>query len=125
MEKTAKKEILMTRSFIKFFRKNLDINFLSLIDLGSKGHYPLFSPEWFHHIFLMNHLFIQEQDIFDISEDRREIFEKILICLSSQNSLDNKKIKFFSFSEKDRVYFTRVFLQLVESKILDQRPYLH
>lgn len=94
-----------------------DQSLASLIDLGILGHFPLFHPSWIEDIKLEKTL--------PLTKSERKIADGILLRLAKHKSFDRKQTILFSLPDDERKTFIKVFIKLVESKILDRAPELH
>jgi len=83
----------------------------SLIELGMKGHYPLFEQTW------ISGLCMEKKLRFNHKEKMitKNIFDK----LSGHRGLERKKILLSSINEEEREIFVKAFLKLVELAILE------
>jgi hypothetical protein len=89
----------------------------SLIELGINGFYPLFHPSWVD---------LAETDRNrPLSKKEKRKASEILQRLMKHKGIERKKIILLSLSEEDRTLFVRSFMDLVENKILDNKPSLH
>ena len=83
----------------------------SLIELGMKGHYPLFEHAW------ISNLCMDKKLRFNHKEKliTKNIFDK----LSGHRGLERKKILLSSINEEEREIFIKAFLKLVELAIVE------
>ncbi len=96
------------------WRNNPEI--ASLVEIGTKGFYPLFYPQWLHEVSnLQSNPFSKQEE---------EKAKKILKQLQKHKSLDRKKTLLSSLEKEDRILFIKTFLKAVEGKILDEKPEL-
>ena len=94
-------------------RKNQDLE--RLFFLASNGHYPLFFTEWFSNLDERDELTKEEN--FDIV---RSIYKKI----SHHRSLSRQKVALCSLSTQERQSFIHSFVNIVESRLLDNNQEL-
>lgn len=97
---------------------NNKYSFKSLIELGSKGLFPLFHSNWLENYEL------------NISSDKAQINSNILSTriinrLNRTPSLEQKKSIIHALSVKDRKTFISIFLNMVEKQIRTKNPELH
>jgi len=88
----------------------------SLIEMGTKGHFPLFFDEW-----------MGELGSVDLGLTEREGYKakRILDRLKEHRTIERQKVVLMGLSERERNLVMRAFLKMVETKILDKRPELH
>ena len=89
----------------------------TLIDLGIKGHYPLFHRRWLN-------------DLYDnlnkkLNKSEKKIARQIMKRVEKHKSLERKKTVLLSLQEAERIIFMKAFFDLVENRILDNKPDLH
>ncbi|MEC7181190.1 MAG: hypothetical protein VXW15_00650 [Bdellovibrionota bacterium] len=96
------------------WRNNPEI--ASLVEIGTKGFYPLFYPQWLHEVSSL------QSNPFSKQEEEKA--KKILKQLQKHKSLDRKKTLLSSLEKEDRILFIKTFLKAVEGKILDEKPEL-
>jgi len=95
-------------------RKTPSMN--SLIEMATHGHYPILENEWINDI-------VSEGK--RLTESEKKKAQKILKRVSEHRSLERQKTVIFSMNEKERSLFIKAFLNLVEGRILDDKPQLH
>ena len=88
----------------------------SLVEIGSKGFFPLFYPQWLYEV--------SNPQTNPFSKQEEEKAKKILKQLQKHKSLDRKKTLLSSLEKEDRNLFIKTFLKAVEGKILDEKPEL-
>ncbi|OUR97802.1 hypothetical protein A9Q84_06270 [Halobacteriovorax marinus] len=88
----------------------------SLIEMATHGHYPILENEWINTIIAKGKR---------LSESDKKKAQKILKRVSEHRSLERQKTVIFSMSEKERSLFIKAFMNLVEGRILDEKPHLH
>ncbi len=98
-------------------RRNHNKDFQSLVDLGTKGFFPLFYSTWI-------------QDAKESSSQKLTSHEKrkakiIMEKLQKHRSIERKKTLLLALDSEERNYFIKVFLKMVEGKILDEKPEFH
>lgn len=94
-----------------------DSSLHSLINLGIAGHYPLFLEEWIS-------LCMKNPGKSLTKKDRLKA-KDIINRLDRHKGIERKKVLLMDLSEPDRNIFVRVFLEIVENKIIDAKPGLH
>jgi hypothetical protein len=83
----------------------------SLIELGMKGHYPLFEQTWISNLCMEKKLrFNHKEKIIT-----KNIFDK----LSGHRGLERKKVILSSINEEERDIFIKAFFKLVELAIIE------
>ena len=124
MEKMLKKEYTGSKplngKYQQLFQRKMDEGLNGLVELGTKGHFPLFLPQWIHSLSLNKDEGIKSHP----SNGELLNFERILSSLSNYPSLDKKKVLLLTLNDKDRDQFINIFFKMVESKILDQKNYI-
>ena len=93
-----------------------DPEIASLVEIGTKGFFPLFYPQWIYEVYSSKNKYLSKND-----EDRAK---KILKKLQKYKSLDRKKTLLSSLEKDERDLFIKSFLKVVEGKILDKKPEL-
>lgn len=88
----------------------------SLIEMATHGHYPILENEWINNIITEGKR---------LSETEKKRAQKILKRVSEHRSLERQKTVIFSMDENERTLFIKAFLNLVEGRILDEKPHLH
>lgn len=90
----------------------------NLIELGSKGHYPLFFQEWIHESIRAEFAHIT------LHEAKSKVTYH-LTKLSKHRDLGRKKTAIIAMNKKERVYFIKCFIKMVEFSIIDNHRDLH
>lgn len=87
-----------------------DATFKPLIELGTRGHFPLFLDEWLN-------------KIRDRSLTKSEMLKvkNLITQLSKHKTIERKKTLLFSLADADREMFIKAFLQVVEGKLLNEK----
>ena len=99
---------------MNFHTAEKDQGFRSLVEMGTKGFYPLFHQDWLDDAY---------QDIQNILTKKEQVKAKEIIGrLLKHKSIERKKIVLLSLAQNERTLFVRAFLGIVEGKILDRRP---
>jgi hypothetical protein len=106
----------MKEVYLDFNKMGNDPEIASLVEFGTRGHFPLFYPQWFYEVFSSQNKCLSKSD-----EDRAK---KILKKLQKHKSLDRKKTLLSSLNKDERDLFIKSFLKIVEGKILDKKPEL-
>ena len=94
-----------------------DTSIHSLVELGMHGHFPLFMEDWISSS--------AKQPKKSLTKKDRLKAKDIINRLNRHKGLERKKTVLTSLSDEDRAVFVRVFLEIVEHKIIDSRPGLH
>lgn len=94
-----------------------DTSIHSLLELGISGHYPLFNEQWIYQGMAHKERHLTKRDRLKVKD--------IINRLNRHRGIERKKIILMEMKEEDRTLFVRVFLELVEHKIIDKRPGLH
>lgn len=87
-----------------------DKSFKPLIELGAKGHFPLFLDEWI--------IELREKNL---TKSEKLKVKKLVTQLSKHKSIERKKTLLFSFEKGDREIFIKAFLQVVEGYLLNEK----
>lgn len=90
---------------------------VSLVELGSKGLFPIFHPSWLEEASLNRRSKLTVQEL--------ELIRKIEGSLSKHQSLERKKTVMMALKRADRQLFITHFLQRVEARILKTKPVVH
>lgn len=96
-------------------RKNHSIK--TLIDLGTKGYYPLLHPEWIEEVCRSGSLTLSTQETVRAKEIMRQVVK--------HKSLERKKTVLLALPHQDRMLFVRSFLAMVEGKVLGKKKEFH
>lgn len=103
----------------------------SLIDMGTKGHFPLFRPEWIEEIYqgetsqvnekrrLNNH---QKNE--SLTKKEKELAKRLIQRLVKHRTIERMHIVLMAMEEPQRKLFVKAFMKMVEGKILDAKPNL-
>ena len=94
-----------------------DSSLHSLVELGMNGHFPLFMEDWITASTRSPKKGLTKKD--------RLRAKEIITRLDKHKGLERKKTFLTALSDEDRDLFVRVFLEIVEHKIIDSRPGLH
>ncbi|MBT3584851.1 MAG: hypothetical protein HN509_08080 [Halobacteriovoraceae bacterium] len=100
-----------------YLSNRTDPSFKSLIEMGTKGFYPLFDPRW------LNEFSTQESNKLNTKEKAKA--KRLWQRLSKHKSIERKKTILLSLTDEDRLLFIKAFFQTVEGKILDKNPEIH
>jgi len=98
-------------------RRSHEKSFQRLIELGTKGFYPLFYDAWVHDA--------KADERKTLSSHEKRKAKLIMQKLQKHKSLERKRTLLLSLDDKERNYFVKAFLKMVEGKILDEKPELH
>ena len=107
----------MRREHLDELRRSEEKNFKSLVELGTKGFFPLFYDSWLHEA--------KKESTKKLSSHEKRMAKAIMKKLHKHKSIERKKTLLLSLDSKERIYFVKAFLKLVEGKILDEQPELH
>jgi len=94
-----------------------DSSLYSLVELGMNGHFPLFMEDWIS--------VSSKGPKKNLTKKDRLKAKEIITRLDKHKGLERKKTVLTALSDDDRDLFVRVFLEIVEHKIIDSRPGLH
>ena len=97
-----------------------DNSFNRLLDLGTKGHFPLFRKSWISEVTCDGP---KRKPSFSKLEETK--IKSIITRLSRHKRIDQKVTILMSLKNEDRNLFIKAFLKKVEHKILNNRPELH
>lgn len=87
-----------------------DKNFKPLIELGTRGHFPLFLDEWLGQVRTKS-----------LTKSEMLKVKKLITQLSKHKTIERKKTLLFGLTETDREIFIKAFLQVVEGKLLNEK----
>jgi len=90
----------------------------NLIELGSRGHYPLFFQEWIHDSIKAEFAHIT------LHEAKSKVAYH-LTKLSKHKDLRRKKTAIIAMNARERSYFIKCFMKMVEFSIIDNHRDLH
>lgn len=85
----------------------------ALIEMGSKGHYPLFYDEW------LKMPFIKHKNFFKLTGTERTRAKKLFALISKHKRIEHKRTIISAFEQKDRELFIKAFMNLVQSKAIN------
>ena len=112
-------------------RKNED-SIRSLIDMGTRGYFPLFRPEWIEEIFSESFASTNnstpnksKKNYNRLTGQEKEKAKSIIQRLAKHRSIERKQIVISAMDENERKLLVRAFMKMVEGKILDAKPGLH
>jgi hypothetical protein len=97
-------------------RRSNEKSLKSLIDLGTKGFFPMFYDTWLHDA--------KNGETKTLTSHEKRKAKIIMEKLQKHKSIERKKTLLLSLTLKERNYFVKAFLKLVEGKILDEKPVL-
>ena len=89
----------------------------SLVELGTKGFFPLFLPAWIEEVFARKSKRPKHKD------EARAL--EVMNRISRHRSLERKKTVLLDMDDGDRDSFIRYFIKMVEGRILDTNPEIH
>ena len=87
-----------------------DKNLKPLIELGKRGHYPLFQNDWLNEV--------REKHLSKTDQNK---VKKLINQLSKHKTIERKKTLLFSLDKNEREIFIKAFLQVVEGKLLNEK----
>jgi hypothetical protein len=83
------------------------------VEIGTKGHFPLFLPEWMQEIEGHHKKLTGNEKV-----KAKTLFKKI--C--QHRTLEKQKTLLMAMNTEERCLFIKAFLKMVENKILDGSP---
>lgn len=95
-------------------KKNLE----AYIKLGAKGFYPLFPKE------LIN-TYLKDNKINKLNAAEKIKAKSLLKKVCEYKTNKKRKVIIETLNTTDREIFLKAFMNLIESSILDESPYLH
>jgi hypothetical protein len=98
---------------LETFSTRDDQSIKALIELGSKGFFPLFQPEWM--------LEMAQDYRRQLSGKDRSRAKEMMGRMAKHRTIERKKIVLMAASEEDRRSFIKAFIKLVEGKILNSK----
>lgn len=98
-------------------RRSNEKSIQRLVELGTKGFFPLFYESWVHEAKVEGEVKLSSHE----KRKAKVIMQKLL----KHKSLERKKTLLLSLDSRERNYFVKAFLKMVEGKILDAKPELH
>lgn len=108
-------DLIKEGSTLEFYDRN-DRSINSLVELGAKGHFPLFDTTWLSEIF--------DNTPKKLTGNEKVQAKKLLKRVSKHRSLERKKTVILSMNETERHLVLKAFFKMVENKILDAKPEL-
>ena len=103
-------------------QKNKNEDLERLLKLGTKGHFPLFYPDWITKAFKKMPVFAKMPCNLKIAETRvNQVFDLI----SKYQNLDRQRTALLSLRENDREEFIMSFIHMVEARMMDEIKPLH
>jgi len=102
----------------KAFEKHDEHELGHLIDLGTRGHFPLFPSEWISATLGGNVINAKK---YILNTEERDRLKKIMDKMARHKTLDKKQIILLSLSEDDRKLFIKHFFRCVEKKLLESK----
>lgn len=97
-------------------RKN-EQSLKSLVQLGTKGFFPLFYDDWIEEHTENRSAKLTSQE----KQKARQIMQKLV----KHKSIDRKRTLLLALDEYERKTFIKAFMKMVEGQILDEKPELH
>lgn len=98
----------------------------TLIEMGRHGHYPLFDSHWMYECFdEWNNDFQAKTRKKFLTGQEKVHARKILQRILQHRNIERQKTVLLSLDKQERHLFMRAFFNMVEGKILDQKPQLH
>lgn len=98
---------------MEFYDRN-DRSIKSLVELGTKGFFPLFDPNWLNEFHSRPHK--------KLTGNEKVKAKKLLKRVSQHRSLERKKTVMLSMNDEERDIVLKAFFKMVENKILDTKP---
>ena len=86
----------------------------SLIQLGTKGFFPLFSDSWLREF--------QDKKLLKFTKQEKLKAKKLIILLEKHKGFERKRNILHSMVVDERRLFIKAFLKLVEGEIINQKP---
>ncbi len=97
-------------------RKN-EQSLKTLVQLGTKGFFPLFYDNW-----IEEHFDKQSSKLTSVEKQKaKQIMQKLV----KHKSIDRKRTLLMALDENERSTFIKAFMKMVEGQILDEKPELH
>lgn len=91
--------------------------------MGRNGHYPLFDSEWMYECFDEWNLARENnQKRKFLTGNERVKARKILQRILQHRNIERQRTILLTLEKEDRNLFMRAFFQMVEGKILDNKP---
>ena len=90
----------------------------SIIDLGVKGYFPLFYQKWIDR-YQGIHRYIKSDPA------TRRLTKKIILRINKHTSFERKRTILASLDENELMIFIHEFMNMVEVKVLDNKPEIH
>ena len=100
---------------MEFYHRN-DRAIKSLIDLATRGHYPLFEDNW------LEETWTQEGK--KLTGNEKAKAKTLFKRLCEHRTLERQRTVFWSMKIEERKLFKRAFMKMVENRILDASPEL-
>ena len=100
---------------LEFFHRN-DRAIKSLVDLATRGFYPLFEDNWLEEVWNDRPKKLTGNE----KAKAKTLFKRV--C--EHRSLERQRTVFWSMKNEERKLFKRAFMKMVENRILDSRPEL-
>lgn len=100
---------------MEFYDRN-DRSIKSLVELGTKGYFPLFNTNWLSEFYSVSPK--------KLTGNEKVQAKKLLKRVSKHRSLERKKTVMLSMNESERHLVLKAFFKMVENKILDAKPEL-
>ena len=97
-------------------RKN-EQSLKTLVQLGTKGFFPLFYDNWIEDHF--------EKQYSNLTSQEKQKAKQIMQKLVKHKSIDRKRTLLMELDENERRTFIKAFMKMVEGQILDEKPELH
>jgi len=98
---------------LEFYDRN-DRSIKSLVELGTKGFFPLFDNNW------LNDFYAEKPK--KLTGNEKVKAKKLLKRVSKHRSLERKKTVILSMNAEERHIVLKAFFKMVENKILDTKP---
>lgn len=104
------KQVFKRGNQLNLENKNGDKSFSSLIELGTRGHFPLFFSSWLEEL--------SDIDIPHLSDQDKIKINNIKSRLSQHKGIERKKTFLISLTKNERQIFIKSFFEEVEGEIL-------
>ncbi len=96
-------------------KKNQSIK--SLIELGTKGYYPLLHPEWIEEVCQLGSIQLNKEETIKAKEIMRKVVK--------HKTIDRKRTVLLALPHNERMLFVRAFLSMVEGKLFNDQMEFH
>lgn len=104
-------------------RKNEE-SIRSLIEMGTKGHFPLFAEEWVNTFFREDGTTGKKKNHDKLTSREKMKAKQIIQRLAKHRTIERKKIVVMAMKDEERDLLVKAFMKMVEGRILDSKPHL-